>query len=253
MSIKEADMALLFKVAQYADDLDLLEEKVDMLKDIGYVNLSRGWDKICRSLSVQEIVNLLKTMVVAEKKLKWIGGSCSSAIWIFDELEARSRQACCRITPWIVGYSTNIYVPYGTALFRSRSYHEYCAYIKDREERSIKHKKLEAIWQEEAKKRIIEKRLNHEQRMEEQLRYNQIREDRLASLQPLTAAQRLRAIALDNERPLLYYPNEYAAVAESEIRGMEEDTFNMIFNRTKVYKRTCWYALCEKMKKIKAT
>lgn len=83
------------------DDPKILEDFAD-LKDKGkevLYDLSRD---IIADLTTEEIIALVKAMTIAEDRWRWIGGSVSPIIRVFEELEKRDVDLSHQVAEWIV-------------------------------------------------------------------------------------------------------------------------------------------------------
>lgn len=95
------------------DDPKTLEDFVD-LKDKGEEVLYGLSRDITAGFTTEHIAALVKAMTIAEDSWRWIGGSVSPIIRVFEELEKRDADLSNQVAEWIVRRSKfNTYVPFG--------------------------------------------------------------------------------------------------------------------------------------------
>lgn len=72
------------------------------------------WKPIAESLSKSDLENLFRGLVIAERELKWLGGSGASAIWIFHVYQKRFEDASIELANWaLTNRGRNSYIPFG--------------------------------------------------------------------------------------------------------------------------------------------
>ena len=70
------------------------------------------WKPIAEPLSKPDLENLFRGLVIAERELKWLGGSGASAIWIFHAYQRRFEDASIELANWaLINRGRNLYIP----------------------------------------------------------------------------------------------------------------------------------------------
>ncbi len=74
----------------------------------------REWDLVTQALPNDDLVALVKGLTLAELHHRWSGGSVSSVIWTFREVQRRGPELSEALADWILSRTRNPYVPFGT-------------------------------------------------------------------------------------------------------------------------------------------
>ena len=95
-----------------------------------------AWNYATEKLAGDELFNLVRGLVIAEKSLTgWNGGSVSPIIWVFRTYEKKGSGSPDELADWVMQNSDNNYVPYGLSRVSCRSVEEFKAYRKAKESR----------------------------------------------------------------------------------------------------------------------
>ena len=151
------DKTLILKMLEVEFiDNDMFKKRFAFLEGCDSINrLSRKyWDNITAELSLKQVVQLIKILTLSEMYFKWSGGSVSSVIWIFKELERRDMQLSREIADWVLSHTDNIYLPFGTNNYYSKSLSEYY-----NNQRQTSFRRSERIKQEEEKQQLYKNKL----------------------------------------------------------------------------------------------
>jgi hypothetical protein len=71
------------------------------------------WKPIAESLSQSDLENLFRGLVIAERELKWLGGSGASAIWVYSEYQRRFENASIELANWaLINHGHNLHLPF---------------------------------------------------------------------------------------------------------------------------------------------
>jgi hypothetical protein len=107
------------------------------------------WGPIAESLSKSDLENLFRGLVIAERELKWVGGSGASAIWIFLIYQKRFENASIELANWaLTNRGRNSYIPFGGRT-DVNSYDEWIIEKKLKKQGIAEHDSHQLIQQEE--------------------------------------------------------------------------------------------------------
>jgi len=97
------------------------------LKLYGNINTKgpKFWEDILPALSDEELFSIVRSTVLAEKEHKWSGGSAASVIYIFREVQQRTRMFTEEVADWVLANTNNHYLPFGFNNHEARSLEDY--------------------------------------------------------------------------------------------------------------------------------
>lgn len=205
------------------------------------------WEAALGPLATQDVVAVIKGLVVTEHRLGWMGGSVSGAIWIFHELQRRDPLLAKEVADWVLSRTRNPYVPFGRQNHGAKSLKElerlegeYAARHQAR--RECHSTEQAALAANAARRREDRARSNglHAQRhaLAAQLRRQLI--DRVA---PLSPAARLDAVVSDVARPVDFYPKAWATLSPEDIASLSAHTRDELLMRLPDRRKGPWRAL----------
>ena len=93
------------------------------------------WRQLSLGLSNNELIDLYKGLVKAEKELKWMGGSVAAAIWIYRLIEERNLDSDYKIADYGFENCDNPYIPFGNSYYGKRTTKDYFEYRNQRTKR----------------------------------------------------------------------------------------------------------------------
>ncbi|MHB8964250.1 MAG: hypothetical protein ACYC5K_13970, partial [Saccharofermentanales bacterium] len=94
--------------------LDIIEDRlkdheIQKFSEHDHINrlFSTDWYAVSDRLTDDELVKLVKIMVLIEKQLGWSGGNIAAAIWLNRKLHERGLSKTSDITNWLNQHSAN--------------------------------------------------------------------------------------------------------------------------------------------------
>jgi hypothetical protein len=165
------------------------------------------WDEIAAHYTTPVLAWLIKTLVTAERELRWIGGSVAAPIWLFSAYQQRSDAAVDPLAEWIFRNKGNEYLPFGS-LTTARSLAEWRIEQVQRASRREAHNTRH---QAEVDAKAAARRAQHDQTINRgrmaQARKRDV-ELLIKRLQALTPEALLQLIAMDESIPLGALPEK---------------------------------------------
>jgi len=206
-----------------------------------------SWDAVTEGLGSDDHEMLVRGLAVAEKGLRWCGGSVSAVIWTYRSFETKAPERANALADWMLKYSDNPYVPFGYSRGSACSLDEVRRQNEARRERSEAHKKREKQQQEQAAIRRC-KRADH---AAEHVRIQQARsverENVLGELGDAPLVSRLKRIASDLQHPPSWYPDDWAELTDEEISNLPNALINHLKARLADRKRGPWRRLYRRL------
>ena len=80
---------------------------------INYYGPVDEWRHIAAQYSTSVLSQIIRILVIAERELKWTGGSVAATIWLFREYQARPDSEAERLVAWVLRNRGNMYLPFG--------------------------------------------------------------------------------------------------------------------------------------------
>ena len=184
-----------------------------------YDNLNRhhwnAWDEITASMSTDDLIFLIKGLTIAENFNNWIGGSASSVIWTFRELQKRDGKLALKLAEWIFPRTCNCYCPFGSHNRGATSLEEYYEKIRDHELKRSRGFREQIHSEKSAEE---QRKIRAEQRQRSaQDRNSAIREKLIEEIKGLSVEDQLRKIADDSTYSVNFFPTFCAGRATTEI------------------------------------
>jgi hypothetical protein len=201
------------------------------------------WDDVTQPMVLEDVVALVKALVVCEERFGWQGGSVSAIIWVYREIERRDHVLAEGIAEWILLRTSNPWVPFGSTNLGARSLREYRALQAVTTERKAERARLEV----ERKARAT---ANREQRKEAGIRRQALqrqdtRERRawVGEFLSVPAAEQLRRICEDVEHPLDYFPASCTEASHATLRALSPDVRYRLLRRLEGHRKGPWRRL----------
>jgi hypothetical protein len=109
------------------DECDDLAERFPNSQSGAFMRLApQAWYDIAGSLSASQLVALIKTLTVVERRIpRCRAGSVSPVIWLFRKLWERSSDDLSPLIDWVLSHTENPYLPFGSSNYGARSLAEY--------------------------------------------------------------------------------------------------------------------------------
>lgn len=190
-------------------------DKVKLLKTLTpYDVLNRqaweSWDAVVADLNQEEHDHLARGLVIAEKELRWCGGSVAAVIWVFRAYARRFHSVSDSLADWILAHSENPYAPFGSNRGAIRSLSEFREHqIYDRKRRANAVVETQLREDLAVARRTVTTRL-HRLRQRLSKAESEARRELIVELSKLHLRDRLLHLAKDDTHPLHYYPTELA-------------------------------------------
>jgi hypothetical protein len=86
-----------------------------VLKYAQDINYSQVWTSTIPSLDNEQLVNVFKGLVIAEKHFQWRTGSAAAGILLYREIQNRKLDSELYLGNWSFLYTNNPYIPFGLA------------------------------------------------------------------------------------------------------------------------------------------
>jgi hypothetical protein len=88
---------------------------IETLRDHDVINRQPWyfWDSIAQQLGIEDLCALTLGLALAERELRWTGGSVAAAIWTFQSLAKRDQATADALVGDLCAVTRNPYVPFG--------------------------------------------------------------------------------------------------------------------------------------------
>ena len=214
---------LLIEVGSSTAEDGIIFDLLTPIKNKDFINRLHGdkWRQVSENLNTTELVALIKGLTLAERLLRWSGGSVSAVIWTYRELQRCDRNAANKLADWILQKTRNPYVPFGSQNHGAKSFSEYQNSLNKHQDKINKgiqnqkeSEKLAAKFKEvRASQR--EYSSNH--------RNTEVRENFINHLSRKNLTEQLIQLAGDQEFSVEFYPTKIANQAKPEFLNNLDD------------------------------
>lgn len=196
-------------------------------------------DEITKVMPMEDLMALVKGLTVVERFFNWTGGSVSSVIWTFREVERRNIKLSEELANWILARTRNPYVPFGRHNHGARSVAEYRSLQSQHQEWTARRSQEIRLSEEQAKK---ERSIKAQQRSEAaQVRNSEIRKSFLKQLDLIPIEKQLEQLAFDPKYPVEFYPTRIPYQTTPEIiNNLNVETRKALFAKLKGRHRGPW-------------
>jgi hypothetical protein len=214
-----------------------------------HINRLHGdtWDAVTEGVSIEDLVALVRGLAIAEKQLRWCGGSVSAVIWTFRRLEWRDKARADQLADWILQYSENPYEPYGSDRGSARSVAEVNRQREARLARNEAHTAREKRQKEQAAIRRCDRAVAAEEHSRSQAIHSSERSELLEDLGKADLPAKLRHLVSDTEHPLSWYPKAWAELTDSEVSQLPVVLVDGLKARLADRKRGPWRQLYKQL------
>ncbi len=176
------------------------------------------WKNATVGLNDNELGSLACGLTYVEAQLRWMGGSVSGVIWLFQALVARDPSVSLldEISGWIIEHTRNPYNPFGTQVsLGARNYSEYQRWSASRAVEIGKCIKSDSELEERAE---AERQLRREMAAAgAAARNTEIRRQIIKSFESLSLAEKLVRIASHPTFPPQFFPTSIADASTQEV------------------------------------
>jgi len=206
-----------------------------------------SWDAATDGLSVDDHEALVRGLAMAEKGLRWCGGSVSAVIWTYRSFERKAQQRANALADWILEYSDNPYEPFGYSRGTARSFDAVRRQNETRKARSEAHKERELQQQKEAVIRRRDRAAAADEHNRTQEALSAERAELITRLRTATLAERLKHIVCDATHPLSWYPDAWAELTDAEVSELPVALVDGLEARLADRKRGPWRQLYKRL------
>lgn len=199
------------------------EPRVDDMESLqGHESINRQrpefWKNAAADLTDEEVGSLTCGLTCVEAQLRWLGGSVSGVIWLFQTLVTRGTSIALLddISGWIIEHTKNPYNPFGTQVsLGARNYSEYQNLSSSRSAEIHKCVEYDAELEERA---AAERQLRRKMAADgAKARNSEVRIQIIESLATLTLAEKLEKIACHPTFPPQFFPTSIADATTQEV------------------------------------
>lgn len=176
------------------------------------------WENATAGLTDEEVGSLTCGLTYVEAQLRWLGGSVSGVIWLFQALVARGASVALLddVSGWIIERTKNSYNPFGTQVsLGARNYSEYRSLSSSR---AIEIRKCIESDSELEERAETERQLRRKMAAAgAEARNSEVRSQIIESLERLTLAEKLVKISYHPTFPPQFFPTSIADAATQEV------------------------------------
>jgi uncharacterized FlaG/YvyC family protein len=176
------------------------------------------WKDATADLSDEEVGNLTCGLAYVEAQLRWLGGSVSGVIWLFQALVARGASITLLddISGWVIEHTKNPYNPFGTQVSLGAStYSEYQSLSSSRAVEIGKCIQSDSELEERAE---VERQLRREMAAAgADARSSEVRTRIIESFETLTLTEKLEKISSHPTFPPQFFHTSIADAATQEV------------------------------------
>lgn len=200
------------------------------------------WQEVSADLSDIELANLACGLASVEARLKWLGGSVSGVIWLFQALVTRNAgiELLDEVAEWILANTSNPYNPFGTQVSLGAT--NYSEYLKLSSSRSIEiSKRIEADEKVEVLAKAERKLRRRMAAAGAAARNTEVRARIIESMMDLSLSEKLETIARDPTYPPQFFPGSIAkAATQPVVDALSHDVRLELARRLKGKRRGPW-------------
>ena len=220
-------------LSENLDDPSVLDNYSD-LKPYDHINRLNGshWDVVTCNLSTEDLVALIKALAICERDFDWLGGSVSSVIWTFRELEKRDSNVSNSVADWILFRTKNPYVPFGNQNHGATSLSEYNGH---RERIQSYQNEIAMLAKEHRIKRSIQRKKSAN------ARNSDFRKEFIEQLSKKSLKDQLINLANDQEYSVEFYPTRMANYSKTNfLKNLDEKLVNALLEKLKGKHKGPW-------------
>jgi hypothetical protein len=210
----------------------------------------QNWDEVSSQLTDKDLIHLVMGLTAIERDLRWPGGSVSSVIWVFRNLQNRVEESIWSMTAdWVLANTNNPYLPFGSQNHGTKSLSDYqyaaqLSHSKIQAGLEIEKQDTEAAQKERAL-RVLQRRNSHIDRR------NPKRQEIIGNLQQKPLKERLEEIVLDETHAVNFYPTNWAHEADdSFISALDDNLKHCLAKRLKGKHRGPWASFKKRLLRI---
>ena len=176
-------------------------DKLPKLADSFPPTSSDAWLLYDNSLSTKyesnDLISLFRGLVICEKELRWHCGSTTPAAHLYQDINNLGLDQDYSLADWAFQYSDNEYIPFGFIRHGEQTAYEYIQWREDLHSRLIQEK----IDKEERKERQLERAKEIEKRKRERDRQRRQLYQKILEMPPEEQVE----VILSDDKHLVYY------------------------------------------------
>jgi len=182
------------------------------------------WNEIAARYATPALAWLIRVLVIAERELKWGGGSVAAAIWLFRTYQQRADGNIDELDNWILlNRGNNDYLPFGS-MTSARSLDEW----RVEQTRKSARRAANAVHQKAEAARKLERAQSRQDEAIRRKAESGLRKQRLQELikrlEAMVPADRLETIAYDATIPLGALPESLIYASLDAASQLENET-----------------------------
>ena len=201
----------------------------------------RDWDVVTETISLDDLVALIKALTIIERLFRWAGGSVSSVIWTLRALARRDHALSQQVAHWILERTANDYVA-KEARHGTMTIAQQLAVETRRQAAAEAHRQSEQEQHEQAKERRRARIAQEVERQKAKAVEAAQRNAEIVELEALPVPERLTQIA-ESTHHLHYWPDEFAQATPAELDTLQEGIRAKLRERTATSNLRCWKRL----------
>jgi hypothetical protein len=202
------------------------------------------WKKLARKLSEADLAALVKGVVLAEEARQYIGSTTKVPHLIHPYAERFTVQKADDLVKWCLAKSTNCYVPFGSSGPKILSYSDW---IKNEQEKPIRHLERLSLIQKEKDERLKQKQKSHQIRNVEGLERGEAIANLIQHLRSQTTTEAF-ATVVENDVPLKAVPLD-ALISISDIVSLiDGETKSRLLAKIGRKKKGFWGKIARQLK-----
>jgi hypothetical protein len=239
------------------------------------------WKSLMQPMSTPDVAALARGLAVAEARIhQWYGGSVSPVICIWRELECRDPALAKSVAIWVIQHNTNPYVPFCSmrgrddfarqlateearrrnALLESQILAHRDGLEWERQKHGWFERELSGLQERKRQQAEERERQERERLALKAVKIKRRENHRLTTIQRaierrrlikgaegLTELERLRIVASRNEFPLLFFPSDWATVADETLCAMTPHERASLIARVQERRTEPWKRLHERL------
>lgn len=232
---------VLVNAGSLAEDDNAALELLSPIKNKDYINRLHWekWRNVTNKLSINELIALVKSLVLAEYFFRWAGGSVSSVIWTYREVERRDRETANVLADWVLQRTHNPYAPFGSQNYGAKSLPEY-------QKLSEKHRdKINIGIQDQKESEIVALKSRQERDLHRKnsikYRNTELRDTFIESLSKKSLIEQLIQLAYDEKYSVEFYPTQIANRAKYNfLETLDEELRILLLEKLKGKHKGPW-------------
>jgi hypothetical protein len=208
-----------------------------------------GWSEIADLYTTPVLAWLIKVLVIAERELRWSGGSVAAPVWLFRAYQQRSDATADLLAEWMLRNKGNDYLPFGS-MSAARSLDEWHSERIESADRRAAHIARQHAEDHAKAARLTAKRDNATHRQQAAQIRKQDVEQIIKRLEALSPEARLHLIATDETIPLGALSKALIDSLIDAVQQATSDERNRLLRRIDRRQSGIWKVLRKRLEEI---